>query len=549
MAKIEPRLLKGFRDYLPEVMIPRTRMLRKIAAVFERYGFEPLDTPAIEYADILMGKLGPEAEKLFYRFKDNGDRDVALRYELTVSLARVIAQYGTDLPRPFKRYQMGPVWRAEAPSVERGRFREFWQCDVDIVGTTSLMADAECLAIDNAVMQAVGVKNFFIRFNNRKVFRGLQQKIGITDDAIMAAVMRAVDKLDKIERAGVEKELAALSGVSDAARTTVLQFLDLAKVEAGNDARIAQLAEFLKGTPDGEKGCAELREVLVGALRMGVPDKHLVADATIVRGLDYYTGTVFETTLAEAPQFGSVMSGGRYDGLVGLFSGKDEPAVGISVGIDRLVSALESSKLLQKSKASASVLVTIFDESCTEYSLRAASDLRKAGINAEIYLEPGAKLSKQLKYAERKEIPLVVVAGPDEIKEGVATLKDMAAKTQARVKIEELPQAALSRRVSADETELPGRTWDIPFTSEMVERVPNVGGMFLLRDESSRVQFAGWARWGDLRNAIRRSVSEAQARTIKSFDWYEIREAELSESLCDFVIGKLKPEFNAGLTS
>ena len=545
MARIEPRLLKGFRDYLPEVMIPRTRMLRKIAAVFERYGFEPLDTPSIQYADNLMRKLGPEAEKLFYRFKDNGDRDVALRYELTVSLARVIAQYGTDLPRPFKRYQMGPVWRAEAPSVERGRFREFWQCDVDIVGTTSLMADAECLAIDNAVMQAVGVKTHLIRFNNRKLFRGLQQKIGITDDALMAGVMRAVDKLDKIERAGVEKELASLAGVSEAQRKTVLEFLDLAKFQGSNNERIERLAEFLAGSPDGEKGCAELREVSSAALRMGVPEKHLLADATIVRGLDYYTGTVFETTLSDAPQFGSVMSGGRYDGLVGLFSGKDEPAVGISVGIDRLVSALESAGLLQKSKASASVLVTIFDESCAEYSLRAASELRKAGINAEIYLEAGAKLSKQLKYAERKDIPLVVIAGPDEIKEGVATLKDMAAKTQLRVKLEELPQAALARRISADENALPGRTWDIPFTPDMVERVPNVGGMFLLRDESNSVKFAGWARWGDLRNAIRRSVGDTQARAIKTFDWYEIRQAELSEALCEFVIGRLKPEFNA----
>jgi histidyl-tRNA synthetase len=545
MARIEPRLLKGFRDYLPEVMIPRTRMLRKIAAVFERYGFEPLDTPSIEYADILMGKLGPEAEKLFYRFKDSGDRDVALRYELTVSLARVIAQYSTDLPRPFKRYQMGPVWRAEAPSVERGRFREFWQCDVDIVGTTSLMADAECLAIDNAVMQAVGVKTHLIRFNNRKLFRGLQQKIGITNDALMAGVMRAVDKLDKIERAGVEKELVSLAGISEAQRNMVLEFLDSAKFQGSNDARISQLSEFLKGTPDGEKGCAELREVLVGALRMGVPDKHLVADATIVRGLDYYTGTVFETTLAEAPQFGSVMSGGRYDGLVGLFSGKDEPAVGISVGIDRLVSALESLGLLKKSKSSAAVLVTIFDESCTEYSLRVAGELRRGGVNTEIYLEPGAKLAKQLKYAERKEIPLVVVAGPDEIKEGVVTLKDMAGKTQVRVKLEEIVQAAVTRRFEPDENAPPGRTWDLAFTQEMIERVPNVGGMFLLRDEGRSVKFAGWARYGDLRNAIRRSLSEAQAKSIKTFDWYEIREDQLAQSLCEFITGQLKPEFNA----
>lgn len=441
MAKIEPRLLKGFRDYLPEVMIPRVRMLRRISEVFERFGFEPLDTPAIEYADILMGKLGPEAEKLFYRFKDNGDRDVALRYELTVSLARVVAQYGTDLPRPFKRYQMGPVWRAEAPSIERGRYREFWQCDVDIVGTNSLLADAECLAIDNAVMQAVGVTNFVIRFNNRKLFRGLQQKLGISDDPLMADVMRSVDKLDKIDRAGVEKELAALAGLSEAQRKNVLAFLDLAKIEASNDARIGRLAEFLAGTPDGEKGCAELREVLAAVRSMGVPEKNVVADATIVRGLDYYTGTVFETTLRDAPHFGSVMSGGRYDGLVGLFSGKDEPAVGISVGIDRLVTALAELKLLKTGKASAKVLVTIFDQAGAGNSLRIANVLREAGINAELYLDATAKLAKQLKYAERKEIPFVVVAGPDEAASGEVTLKNMSAKTQVRVKLEALAAA------------------------------------------------------------------------------------------------------------
>ncbi|GIK51344.1 MAG: histidine--tRNA ligase [Planctomycetota bacterium] len=545
MPRIEPRLLKGFRDYLPEVMIPRTRMLRKVAAVFERFGFEPLDTPAIEYADILMGKLGPEAEKLFYRFRDSGDRDVALRYELTVSLARVVAQYSTDLPRPFKRYQMGPVWRAEAPSMERGRFREFWQCDVDIVGSHSLLADAECLAVDHAVMQAVGVKTHLIRFNNRKLFRGLQEKLGINQDAQMAAIMRAVDKFDRVGREGVEKELAALEGVDAAARQTVLAFLDLAKFEGGNDARIGKLSEFLGSAASGHLGCSELREVLVEARRMGVPEKHLLVDATIVRGLDYYTGTVFETTLSDAPSFGSVMSGGRYDGLVGLFAGKDEPAVGISVGIDRLLAALESASLLMKSKASASVLVTVFDETCLEYALKSATELRRAGVNTEVYLEVGAKLKKQLAYAERKAIPLVVIAGPEEIAAGETQLRVMGTGEQLRLKLTELPQAAMSRFVEPDPNTAAGRTWDWAFKPEMIERVPEVGGLFLLRDETRVVKFAGWAKYGDLRNAIRRSLGPAQATKVKTFDWYEIREDELSEALCEFVVARLKPEFNA----
>ncbi len=545
MPRIEPRLLKGFRDYLPEVMIPRVKMLRKVSAVFERFGFEPLDTPSLEYADILMGKLGPEAEKLFYRFKDAGDRDIALRYELTVSLARVIAQYGTNLPRPFKRYQMGPVWRAEAPAVERGRFREFWQCDVDIVGTNSLLADAECLAVDHSVMASIGVKTHQIRFNNRKLFRGLQEKLAVTHDALMASVMRCVDKLDKIGREGVEIELGKLEGLAGNARATVMQFLDLAKLEGTSDARIGSMAAFLSESTAGQAGCTELREVLVEARRMGVPDKHLLVDPTIVRGLDYYTGTVFETTLADAPTFGSVMSGGRYDGLVGLFSGKDEPAVGISVGIDRLLTVLEATNLLQKSKASAAVLVTIFDESCTEYSLRAASELRRAGVNTEIYLETQAKLAKQMKYAERKEIPLVVIAGPDEIKEGSVQLRVMTTGEQSRVKLDQLPQTALARFVEPDSTSQAGRTWDWAFKPEMFERVPEVGGLFLLRDETRNVKFAGSAKHGDLRNAIRRSVSETQARQIKTFDWYEIREDELSQALCEFIVARLKPDFNA----
>ncbi|MCL4731872.1 MAG: ATP phosphoribosyltransferase regulatory subunit, partial [Planctomycetes bacterium] len=289
MARIEPRILKGFRDYLPEVMVPRVRLLRAITAVFERFGFEPLDTPCIEYAEILLGKLGPEAEKLFYRFRDNGDRDVALRYELTISLARVVAQY-RDLPRPFKRYQLGPVWRAESPA--RGRFREFWQCDVDIVGTPSLHADAECIAIDHAVMTAVGAPDYRIRFNNRKLFRGLQARAGITDARQMEAVMRAVDKFDKIGADAVRKELAD-GGLGQAPLATVMDFLALAAAPMSNTDRIAAAREFAGGDQVGARGCDELRQVHETALALGVPDSVMRVDTTIVRGLDYYTGTVF----------------------------------------------------------------------------------------------------------------------------------------------------------------------------------------------------------------------------------------------------------------
>jgi histidyl-tRNA synthetase len=542
MARIEPRILKGFRDYLPDVMIPRTRLLRRIADVFERFGFDPLDTPALEYSDILLGKAGPEAEKLFYRFKDHGERDIALRYELTISLARVVAQYRNDLPRPFKRYQMGPVWRAESPA--RGRFREFWQCDVDIIGTDSLLADAECLAVDYAVMRALNVPNYVIRFNNRKLFRGLQARIGVSDDGVMDGVMRGIDKFDKIGEPGVRKELEPLigqGGFSKAGLDLVFEFLKLGKGELDNAARIEELEEFLDGDI-GAQGCGELRQVFASALELGVPDEVLRVDPTIVRGLDYYTGTVFETFLEDLPGFGSIMSGGRYDGLIGMFAGEEIPAVGISVGVDRLIAALEELKLLPKARTTAAVLVTVFEPATQAYSLRAARDLRRAGVPTELYLDAKAKLGKQLKYAGKRGFPLVVIAGPEEEKEGVVSLRNMASGEQMRVSIEQLPQVAQDNYVSAEGGT--GRTWDWPYRDEMIDRVPNVGGVYLLRNEQHEVLKCGWASFGALREAIR-DVSDEQRAQVASFDWYEIRDDKLSEMLAQFMNEKLNPKFNA----
>ena len=544
MAKIQPRILKGFRDYLPEVMVPRTRLLRRIAEVFERYGFEPLDTPSIEYAEILLGKAGPEAEKLFYRFKDAGDRDVALRYELTISLARVIGQYKTDLPRPFKRYQMGPVWRAESPA--KGRFREFWQCDVDIVGTDSLLADAECIAIDYAVMRALGVPNYVIRFNNRKVFRGLQARIGVSDNTVMDGVMRAIDKFDKIGEDGVRKELAALvgqGGFSESGLSGVIEFLKIADGAETNAARLERMGSFLGSTEMGRLGCDELNEVLTAAQAMGVDDAVLRIDPTIVRGLEYYTGTVFETFLQDLPGFGSVMSGGRYDGLIGLFSGEDVPAVGISVGIDRLIAALEELKLLPKARASAAVLVTIFSPETKGYSMRAARELRRAGVNAELYLDANAKLAKQLKYASRKGIPLVVIAGPEEEKAGIASLRSMDSGEQMSVSIETLAQAVQDNYVDPDPSAATGRSWDWEFADDLIDRVPAVGGVYLLRNAKHEVLKCGWAGYGKLAEAIRESVTDEQRPEVATFDWYEIRDDKLSQMLAEFMNQKLSPKF------
>lgn len=544
MARIKPRILKGFRDYLPEVMVPRTRLLKRIAEVFERFGFEPLDTPSIEYAEILLGKAGPDAEKLFYRFDDQGGRDVALRYELTISLARLIAQYKSELPRPFKRYQMGPVWRAESPA--KGRFREFWQCDVDIVGTNSLLADAECIAIDHAVMRALGVPNYLIRFNNRKVFRGLQAKVGVSDDAIMDAVMRAVDKFDKVGERGVKKELTELvgsGGFSEPGLEAVLEFLKLGKGKTTNDERITSIRNFLGDTSLGAKGCDELDDVIQSVRGLGVPNDVLEVDPTIVRGLDYYTGTVFETFLKDAPAFGSVMSGGRYDGLIGVFSGEEIPAVGISVGIDRLIAALEELELLPKARASAVVLVTIFDEETLGYSIRIASELRKAGVNAELYLDPKHKLGKQLKYASRKGIPLTVIAGTEEEKEDVVSLRMMESSEQIQVSVAQLAQAVQDNYVDPDPNAATGRSWDWEFNDEMIDRVPEVGGVYLLRNEAHEVLKCDWAPFGELPSAIRKSVNDDQRAEVRTFDWYEIRDDKLSQILSEFMRKKLKPKF------
>ncbi|MEZ5992214.1 MAG: histidine--tRNA ligase [Planctomycetota bacterium] len=544
MARIQPKILKGFRDYLPEVMVPRTRLLRRIAEVFERFGFEPLDTPSVEYAEILLGKAGPEAEKLFYRFNDQGGRDVALRYELTVSLARVIGQYKTDLVKPFKRYQMGPVWRAESPA--KGRFREFWQCDVDIVGTDSLLADAECIAIDHAVMRALNVPNYLIRFNNRKVFRGLQARIGISDSETMNSIMRSVDKFDKVGENGVRKELEAIignGGFGEKGLETILEFLKLAEGTSDNSACIDALERFLGGTEMGQRGCAELREVLSSAQALGVPDDVLQIDPTIVRGLDYYTGTVFETFLKDAPQFGSVMSGGRYDGLIGIFSSEEVPAVGISVGIDRLIAALEELKLLPDTRASAAVLVSVFGTETVNYSLKIAGDLRRAGINAELYLDPKAKLAKQLKYASRKGIPLVVIAGPEEEKDGSCSLRLMSNGEQMQVKIENLAQAVQDNYVDPDPSAATGRSWDWEFAEDMFDRVPAVGGVYLLRNAQHEVLKCGWAPYGKLAETIRDSVTGEQRTEVATFDWYEIRDDNLSQMLAQFINEKLQPKF------
>ncbi|MCF6228016.1 MAG: ATP phosphoribosyltransferase regulatory subunit, partial [Planctomycetes bacterium] len=332
-------------------------------------------------------------------------------------------------------------------------------------------------------------------------------------------------------------------GFTENGLNTVMKFLELAQVETDNDGRVKLLEEFLAGSEIAKVGIDELRTVLESARKLGVDDSVLKIDPTIVRGLDYYTGTVFETFLNDLPEFGSVMSGGRYDGLVGLFTGQDEPAVGISVGIDRLIAALEELDLLPKSAASAVALVTVFGEETLDYSLQITRKLRDAGINTELYLNSG-KLAKQMKYASRKGIPLVIIAGTEEEKQNIITLREMDTGNQTSVEFELMAQAVQDAWVDPDPNPNSSKSWDWEFSDSVIERVPEVGGVFVLRGPNQEVLACGWGSYGQLKNAIKSAVSDEQAEQVKTFDWYEIRDDKLSETLCQFLIEKLNPPFH-----
>lgn len=428
--RIEPRILRGFRDYLPPEMIPRQKMIDTIVGVFERFGFVPLQTPALEFADVLLGKYGADAEKLLYRFTDNGGRDVCLRYDLTVPLARVAAQY-PDLPRPIKRYQIAPVWRAEKPG--RGRYREFYQCDVDIVGTASLLADAECVAVDAAVMAALGVPAVRIQVNHRKVLNGLATLLGVPSDERMLRVFRTIDKLPSAGEEAVRRMLRDECALDAPAVERTFAFLSA----SGRPAEVLdQLTETFAGVDIALEGLRELRRTLDAARAMGVPEEMLAVDPSIARGLDYYTGTVFETFIVDLPGFGSVMSGGRYDTLITRFLGQEMPAVGISVGLDRLFAAMQELKLVQARQSTAQVLVAVLDAESVSYAMRVAAVLREAGLRADLFLYDGERAKKQFQYANARGIPVVAAVGGQEREAGTVAVKRLDTGAQETVDLD-----------------------------------------------------------------------------------------------------------------
>ena len=436
---IQPRTLKGFRDYPPELMIPREALMERARQVFRSYGFPPIDTPALEYAEILLGKGGEESDRQIYRFLDHGGRDVALRFDLTVPFARFAAQYIGQLGTPFKRYHMGPVWRGE--NTGHGRFREFWQCDFDLIGTASNAADIEITLVIHDLMQTLGFERFEIRVNNRLVLNGLLEELGLAGQAV--ALLRALDKLPKMGRDKVREEMVREAGVTAAQADRVL---DLAETMGTNQEILDRLQRDFGGNPKAAEGVRRLRELLDVCHGSGVPADRLRLDLAIARGLDYYTGTIYETFLADLPGIGSVCSGGRYDDLAKLFTKQPLPGVGASLGLDRLLEAMKELGLLRASSTPASVLLVQFTADRLEDYERMARTLRAEGIGVEVYPE-ARKIGAQLQYAERRGFAAALIAGSDEFAQGVWKVKDLARREEVAVPAVEV--AAAVRRVLA----------------------------------------------------------------------------------------------------
>ncbi|RIK46341.1 MAG: histidine--tRNA ligase [Chloroflexi bacterium] len=422
-----PQVLKGFRDFLPERMILRQRVIAILRETYERHGFEPIETPALEYYETLAGKYG-EDEKLIYHFPDHGGREIGMRYDLTVPLARFVAVHRNELTFPFKRYHIAPVWRADRP--QRGRYREFWQCDADIVGTRSMLADADVISIVIEALSAINIPNFVVHINHRKLLESLAIYAGVQADRA-GSVYRAIDKLAKIGEAGVAQELVA-AGVETA---TAARVIELVSTSGSPDVVIGRIAERLEGIAPAREALDDITSLFEFLAALGAPAEHYTLDLALARGLAYYTGPVFEAIVDE-PKMGSLVGAGRYDGLVGMFSSHDIPATGMSVGLERIIDVVEELRLLDVRTTISEALVTIFPDdgsASTHEALRLVAELRRAGVRAEATLEEGRDLGRQFRYAVRRGVPFALVIGPDEVQRGVVAVKDLQNELQVDV--------------------------------------------------------------------------------------------------------------------
>ena len=416
MAKVTPRTPSGFGEYLPGDQIEFNRLMDIIRSTYEKYGYSPIDTPDIELSEVLLAKGGGETEQQIYRFT-RGRNDLSLRFDLTVPLARYAAEHENDLVFPFRRYHIGKVHRAER--AQAGRFREFYQCDIDVIGSESSIIDAEFPAVINEIFDKFGFGEFTIRINNRLVLNGFFEGIGLKD--VSAAVLRIVDKMEKITREELVEELRSL-GLS---AKQVNQVLEFTEISGTNDDVLSKLDALQVDSAQFRDGVAKLRE-LVGALRtMNVPEKRFRVDLRIARGLDYYTGTVYETILNDLPGVGSVCSGGRYDDLASHYTNTKLTGVGISIGLSRLFYKLREAGVIKPSKQSlAEVIVMPMGDEQIPRALEVASQLRMDDVPVIVYTEP-TNMKKKMKYADRMGSRYVVVIGEAELATGMLSVKDM----------------------------------------------------------------------------------------------------------------------------
>jgi histidyl-tRNA synthetase len=425
---ITPRIPSGFNEYLPADQIEFNRMLDIVRNTYERYGFTPLDTPVLELSEVLLAKGGGETEQQIYRF-ERGRNDLSMRFDLTVPLARYVAQHHGELAFPFRRYQIGKVYRAER--AQAGRFREFYQCDIDTIGSNSPIADAEFPAIINEIFETFNFGEFTILLNNRRLLSGFFAGIGLAH--VSAAVLRAIDKMEKISEAELRSELAS-AGCDERQITQVLEFV---RVRGSNDDVLTALSELSIADADFAQGIDELRTLITTLRSMSVPESRIQIDLRIARGLDYYTGTVYETRLDDYPELGSVCSGGRYDDLASNYTRTQLPGVGISIGLTRLYYKLREAGILAPTAQSlANMMVVPFAPEQLPYALEVATALR-AQMPVIMYTE-SANLRKKLKYADRMGIRYVVLIGEDEVARRVVTLKDMKMSDNEQLPLEDL---------------------------------------------------------------------------------------------------------------
>ena len=430
MSKIEPRTLPGFMELLPKEQILFNKMKEKIQKSYEKFGFLPIDTPIIEMSDVLLAKAGGETEKQIYRFQ-KGDNDLALRFDLTVPLAKYVTEYYNDLSFPFRRYQIGKVYRGERP--QKGRFREFYQCDIDIIGDgeLSIINDAEMPAVIYSTIKNLGFEDFTICINNRKLLSGLFKELDLEDKSV--DIMRIIDKIEKIGKENVIECLKDLELNED----QINDIINFIEISGTTEEKIDSLEKLNYTNEIFNEGLEELKQVVKYVKVFGVPDFNFKVDLTIARGLDYYTGTVYETFLNEYRELGSVCSGGRYDNLAEYYTDKKLPGVGISIGLTRLFYKLnELNALKEEQNSIAKVLVVSMVEDNSK-ALEVATELRSENINAEVYLE-NKKIKAKFKYADRLAIPYVIVIGEDEIANNTVTLKNMQTGEQETLKIEEV---------------------------------------------------------------------------------------------------------------